>query len=188
MDRKQLYTAGIGILSVLFSLAVFRSSLPDTGRFFLGVAGVGIFLWAVTILFTEWRAGRREGWMDDLLARAGRASGKRANQLEWLNEDGSVIRTWELYQKVSALIGRDYKENRVDIDLGQSEYAAMVDVHHAVLNYADGDWYVEDLGSRNGVSVKKAADGRKYKISSERPCKLQMGDEILIGMCRLRLQ
>ena len=188
MDRKQLYTAGIGVLSVLFSLAVFRSSLPDTGRFLLGAAGVGIFLWAVTILFIEWKAGRREGWMDDLLARAGRVSGKRAAQLEWLNEDGSVIRTWELYQKVSALIGRDYKENRVDIDLGQSEYATMVDVHHAVLNYADGDWYVEDLGSRNGVSVKKAADGRKYKISSERPCKLQTGDELFIGMCRLRLR
>lgn len=186
MDRKQLYTAGIGVLGVLFALAVFHSSLPDVVRLLLGMAGILVFLWAATMLFIEWRAGLRDDWVDDLIARTGR--GERATQLELLDENGAVVRTWELYQKVGALIGRDYKENRVDIDLGRSEYATMVDVHHAVLNYADGDWYVEDLGSKNGVSVKKAADGRKYKISSERPCKLQAGDEILIGMCRLRLQ
>ena len=105
-----------------------------------------------------------------------------------LNEEGQPLTTWPLYGKVSMIIGRDVGENRVDINLMSSTYASMVDVEHAVLNYTGGSWYVEDLGSKNGVSVQSCKDGRKYKLASDQPCKLDAGDIIYIGLARLLIR
>ena len=187
MDRKQLYTAAIGIMGALLFGEAARSILSDIWRIVFCVAGAMTFLWAAGTLFLEWRGRLRNGWSDSIVTERGRVPGERATRLELLGEDGSVVHTWELYRKVSAVIGRDYKENRVDIDLGKSAYASMVDIHHAVLNYAEGNWYVEDLGSHNGIAVQKLTDGRKYRLSPGCPCKLQTGDIIIVGMSRLRL-
>ncbi len=187
MNRKQLYAAGIGILGILLFRTAIQSALPDEGRYVLGAAGAVVFLWAAVTLFREWRENVRDERPYDSMDQRERIPGERATRLELLGEDDSVVSTWELYQKVSAVIGRDYKENSVDIDLGRSEYASMVDVHHAVLNYAGGDWYVEDLGSHNGVAVQKAGVGKKYRISPGCPCRLQTGDIIIVGVSRLRL-
>ena len=50
------------------------------------------------------------------------------------------------------IIGRG---DECDIRLNQGSISR----HHAVLDYIDGDWYVEDLGSQNGVFV----DGEKIE-------------------------
>lgn len=105
-----------------------------------------------------------------------------------LNEEDKPLMTWEVYGKTALVIGRDVKENQVDIDLGQSPYASMVDIEHAVLNYSAGNWYVEDLGSSNGISVKKAGDGRVYKLSKDTPCRLERGDCLYIGLNHLLLK
>ena len=47
---------------------------------------------------------------------------------------------------------------------------------------------MEDLGSTNGISVKKAGDGRTYKLSSDTPCRLERGDCLYIGLNRLLLR
>lgn len=105
-----------------------------------------------------------------------------------LSEEDTELMTWDLYGKTAAVIGRDVKENQVDIDLGSSPYASMVDIEHAVLNYSCGGWYVEDLGSSNGLKVKKAMDGKVYKLSADTPCKLEQGDCLYIGLNRLLLK
>ncbi len=105
-----------------------------------------------------------------------------------LNEEDQALATWPLYGKVSMIIGRDVGENQVDINLLSSTYASMVDVVHAVLNYASGSWYVEDLASKNGVSVQSGKDGRKYKLASDQPCKIDAGDIIYIGLARLLIR
>jgi len=184
MDKRQVYTALIGIFGILFSFTALWTDLDARMQSILGILGLLTFLWAAVSLYLEWhRLEEAErlasGKLDGI--------GNRITRVELLNEENAVISTWDLYQKASALIGRDYKENQVDIDLGRSEYGALVDIHHAVLNYAGGVWYVEDLGSQNGVSVQKKADSRKYKLSGGQPCKLERGDILLIGMCRLRL-
>ena len=184
MYRKQLLTAGIGVLGILFSLVAALSDLPKPAPFFLGIFGAGVFLWAALTLYFG-REGQSMG--DTGGALSGALFGARITRIDLVSEEGSAIASWELYQKVSAVIGKDCGENQVDIDLGRSEYRSLVDVHHAVLNYAEGNWYVEDLGSKNGVVVQKAADGRKYKLSPDQPCKLQYGDTLLIGMSRLKL-
>lgn len=109
-------------------------------------------------------------------------------ELVLLSEEDTELMVWNLYGRVSVLIGRDGKNSEADIDLGQGPYAGMVDPEHAVLNYSMGSWYVEDLGSRNGLSVKKSADGRIYRLSSDTPCRLEKGDCLHVGMNRLLLR
>lgn len=105
-----------------------------------------------------------------------------------LNEEDKPLMSWDIYGKTAMVIGRDVKENQVDIDLGQSPYASMVDIEHAVLNYSAGSWYVEDLGSSNGISVKKVSDGRVYKLSRDTACRLEQGDCLYIGLNHLLLK
>ena len=116
-----------------------------------------------------------------------RETQKIINKISLIDKTGEIISSWELYGKISMIIGKDIGENFVDIDLSQSPYAAMVDVEHAVLNYSDGDWYIEDLDSKNGVAIKKVGQKKSYKLSATEPCKLDFGDIIFIGNCQLRV-
>lgn len=109
-----------------------------------------------------------------------------------LSEEDTELALWDIYGKTAMVIGRDVRgnsshENQVDIDLSQGPFASMVDVEHAVLNYSAGNWYVEDLGSANGISVKKA-DGKVYKLSPDNPCRLERGDCLNVGLNRLLLR
>ena len=47
---------------------------------------------------------------------------------------------------------------------------------------------MEDLGSANGLRLKKAADGRMYHLSPDMPCRLEKGDCLYVGMNRLLLR
>lgn len=105
-----------------------------------------------------------------------------------LSEEDTELMVWDLYGKTASVIGRDVRENQVDIDLGRSAYASMVDIEHAVLNFSTGSWYVEDLGSVNGISVKKAGDGKNYRLSADTPCRVERGDCLYIGLNRLLLR
>lgn len=110
---------------------------------------------------------------------------KVVTELILLSEEDTKLCVWDIYGKTALVIGRDVKENQVDIDLNASPYASMVDIEHAVLNFSSGSWYVEDLGSKNGIRIKKAADGRIYQLSADTPCKIEKGDILYIGLNRL---
>lgn len=105
-----------------------------------------------------------------------------------LSEEDTEIMAWDIYNKVSVVIGRDIGENRVDISLSDSPHASMVDVEHAVLNFAGGIWYVSDLESQNGIRVEKSADGQVYRIAPDAPCRIESGDCLYIGLNRLLLR
>lgn len=109
------------------------------------------------------------------------------SELVLLNEENAVVASWDIYGKVSLVIGKDSRSQNVDINLSQSAYAGMIDGEHAVLNYTGECWYIEDLGSQNGISIQKASDGKKYKLSSQ-PCKVDLGDVIYIGLTRLQIR
>lgn len=109
-------------------------------------------------------------------------------ELVLLSEEDTELMAWNLYGKTAALIGRAGKGSEADIDLSSGPYASMVDKEHAVLNYSAGDWYVEDLGSKNGLSVKKGEDGKIYRLSADSLCKLEKGDCLYVGMNRLLLR
>lgn len=105
-----------------------------------------------------------------------------------LSEEDTELHIWDIYGKTAVAIGRDVKENQVDIDLSESPCAGMVDIEHAVMNYSAGNWYIEDLGSKNGIRIKKVWDEKVYQISADTPCKLERGDILYIGFNRLLLR
>lgn len=125
--------------------------------------------------------------MDSLPTKRKRgANGWGIQELLLLDEEGNEISAWHIGGKTSLLIGRDEHKENVDINLQNTEYGGMVDRQHAVLNYAAGQWYIEDLGSRNGVRIQDAKDGKLYQVSKEHPCRINAGDIIFIGNTRLR--
>lgn len=71
-------------------------------------------------------------------------------------------------------IGRDLDNDIVLAD-------ATISGRHALLTRRDGAWWIEDLGSRNGVAVNRAAIGAAV------PFVVRSGDAIALGAVRLRL-
>ena len=179
MTRYDIYTALIGVISVFFSLTIFFGGLPQYPKFFLIVTGAAIFLHSA---YTLYRASFKKVEVEKTLA-----STAAITQISLLNKNGEIISTWELYGKTSAVIGKDIGENLVDINLNETPYAAMIEVEHAVLNYAGGTWYIEDLDSKNGISIQKVGQDKAYKLSALQPCKLDFGDIVFIGVCQLKL-
>lgn len=108
-------------------------------------------------------------------------------ELLLMSEENKPMASWDMFGKSSLVIGRDIKENHVDINLSQSVYASMIDIEHAVLNYSGSSWYIEDIGSKNGIVLIKVADGRKYKLAADQPCKIDKGDTIIIGLTKLKV-
>ena len=89
-------------------------------------------------------------------------------------------------EKISILIGKSGGEDDVDVDLEDCAFSAFIDYEHAALNFCMEQWYIEDLGSQNGVRVRKADDGECYKVMG-RPCRVAPGDILYIAKTRLLL-
>lgn len=113
------------------------------------------------------------------------ATGFPAHELVLLNEEEKPIRAWDLTGKTAMVIGRKSRDEQVDVDLGDCEYSALINVQHAVLNYSLDTWYLEDLGSQNGIQIKKVEDGKCYQVAPNRPCKVSAGDVIYIAKTKL---
>lgn len=163
-----------GVVSYLY--------LSGNVRWISGMAGGGIALGFLFLALKEKTvAAVNEPQKKEALSAGG------VTELALLNEEDAVIAVWDVYGKTSLVIGRDVGENQVNVNLSQAAFAGMIDTEHATLNYSAGNWYVEDLGSKNGVSVRKA-DGKKYRLVSDKPCMLEAGDVIYIAMTKLLLR
>jgi hypothetical protein len=83
------------------------------------------------------------------------------------------------------VVGRfDPESGPVDIDLSNSPESGQLSRHHAELyREADGSWYVKDLGSTNGVFVKRP-DSSTFGPRITVPAALNPGDEVAFGNAR----
>lgn len=113
-------------------------------------------------------------------------SPERIKNIALVNEDNEIIKQWEVEDKVSVLIGKKIANS--DIDLSSSIYSNFIEAEHAVLNYAGGQWYVEDLSLNNGVTIQKKEDGIQYKVVKHSPCKIKKGDILFISKAKLLLR
>ena len=104
-----------------------------------------------------------------------------------ISEDGRGIKSWNTKGKVSLLVGRNTKNNEVDIDLSNVEYSELISRQHAVLNYAEGAWYIEDIGSSYGTGLKKVNEER-FKLDIERLYELSLGDIIYIANTKIMVK
>ena len=103
-----------------------------------------------------------------------------------MNEQNMPVRSWDLSDRVAVVIGKKNTEEDVDVDLEDCEYSTFIDPCHAALNFCNNGWFVEDLGSQNGVKIKKVEDGDCYKVMN-RPCRVAAGDIIYIANTKLLL-
>lgn len=136
-------------------------------------------------LFFLW--AQRNG---DSVSRDGRrqeaAARMQAGELLLLDEQDKPVKSWSIAGMTAVVIGRKGGDEEVDVDLEDCEYGTFIDPQHAALNYCLDGWYIEDLGSTNGVRVQKAEDGICYKVTG-RPCRVGAGDILYIANTRLLL-
>jgi len=126
--------------------------------------------------------------MVTMSAQVDHESDDRARQLVLLNDDDRPLTSWDLFGRTALVIGRDVGENEVDVNLADVTYASFIDIEHAVLNYGSGHWYIEDISSENGVKIQKQGDSRQYKLATDKPCRLDLGDIIYIAQTKLQIR
>lgn len=182
MNKKRVLDCMIGLigLAVLAVAYLYPVQVRRRENIMWTAGMVSLVFWGMAVI-------DREEKKDKSLKEQVRDSGM-ITEIVLLSEEETELCIWDLYGKTSVVIGRDMKENQVDIDLNCSHYASMVDIEHAVMNFSAGKWYVEDLGSRNGISLKKEEDGRVYRLSADRPCKVERGDILYVGCNRLLIR
>lgn len=109
-------------------------------------------------------------------------------KLVLVDDNGKSVRTWIIENKVSLLIGKSTLQGEVDIDLSSTEYHELVSRQHAVLNYSNDTWFIEDLDSRNGSGIQRANESEKFRIEPGKLYRLNPGDAIYIANTKILLK
>lgn len=115
-------------------------------------------------------------------------NGSGITTLFLLNKEGEKIKEWHLQGKTSLLIGKSTEKCEVDVDLSGVEFAAQISRQHAVLNYAQGCWYIEDIGSTSGIGIERITNDLKIDLSNEKPYRIEAGDVIYIADAQLLVE
>ena len=102
-----------------------------------------------------------------------------------LSPDGEKEKEWHSGSSMSFLIGKGTVLNPVDIELGDSQYGDLISNEHAVLNFMDGIWYLEDLGSINGVGIRKKGEEYTLRLKPLTSYKVDEGDTIYISKAKI---
>lgn len=113
---------------------------------------------------------------------------KEISEILLLGEENNITAVWDIYGKTSIVFGKEAKENQIDINLKNTDYAGTVDGEHAVMNYSNGNWYIEDLESENGTRIQRGGEGEKYRVSSREPCKVEKNDIIYLGLAPIKIR
>lgn len=109
------------------------------------------------------------------------------SKVSLVDEYENNLGEWYVAGKSSLIIGKSTKSRKVDIDLKETKEEYLVSKNHAVMNYAAGNWYIEDLGSAYGVGIKKANGTFRRRLKIDTPYKLEKGDIVYINKIRLKL-
>ena len=96
-----------------------------------------------------------------------------------LGEDNRPIRIWDLTGKIGLLVGKSSDAYQVDIDLADTDYSSFIDPEHAVINYQDSGWWIQDTSNRNGVSILRK--GKELLMGNQSQTKLEPGDIICVA-------
>lgn len=174
----------LDILIILCGAGVVSLAFKEMGTWrFVPAVYLVIVIGMAAAIYDLFRPGGRKN-AEEIQPEAERMQG--IQRLILLDEEGKPIKSWDLQGKISLIIGKAGQDQELDIDLSDCEYSSFIDFQHAVLNFCLDQWYVEDLGSQNGVKVRKVEDGECYKVI-HRPCKLVAGDVLYIANTKLLL-
>ena len=109
------------------------------------------------------------------------------SELVLLSEEDTIVKTWNILGKNSLVIGKKNSEEDIDIDLSDTYFSGTVSDVHAILNYVDGSWYIEDMQSKNGTQIKGFLEDKLYNIKDGQS-KLAKKDYIFIGLNKLQIR
>ena len=107
--------------------------------------------------------------------------------IQLLNENEEVLKEWYIRDEQGLLIGKNFQNQLVDIDLTDADYAVLVEKQHAALNCVKGKWFLEDLGSRNGTAVKATQTSQIKRLKGEEVVSVHLGDRIYVAKTVLQL-
>ena len=107
--------------------------------------------------------------------------------IQLLNEQEVVVKEWYMRDELGLLIGKNFQNQLVDIDLTDADYAVLIDKEHAALNCVKGKWFLEDLGSRNGTGVKAMGTSQIKRLEDEEVVTVYPGDRIYVAKTILQL-
>lgn len=174
--NNAIWVLVIDILITLISIATFYYIYFINTELTLKYMGYGLIaifsIFIIVRILSSTLKGKKNGGISKLIL---------------ISEDGRSLKNWNLRGKVSFLIGRNTKDNEVDIDLSEAEYSELVSRQHAVLNFAEGKWYIEDVGSSYGSGLKKV-DEEKFKLETERLYEINSGDTLYIANTKIMVK
>jgi len=128
-------------------------------------------------------------WLEYSLRTKGRKAKPESvtpiKRLILMTPDGEREKEWHCEGITSFLIGKGTVSNSVDIELGDTHYSDYIADEHAILNYADGIWYLEDLGSLNGVGLRKRDEVYTLRLKPDVAYKIDEGDIIYISKAKI---
>ncbi len=113
---------------------------------------------------------------------------KPVRELVLINEEGDVLFTWDIRGKTSLVIGKSTQKEPVDIDLSMSAMSQMISKQHAVLNYTNDGWCIDDIDSKNGTRVRKLSQNAIMDVKLVGSVQLVAGDIIYIASTMLQLR
>ena len=113
---------------------------------------------------------------------------KPVRELVLINEEGDVLFTWDIRGKTSLVIGKSTQKEPVDIDLSMSAMSEMISKQHAVLNYTNDGWCIDDIDSKNGTRVRKLSQNAIMDVKLVGSVQLAAGDIIYIASTMLQLR
>ena len=102
-----------------------------------------------------------------------------------MSPDGEREKEWHCEGMTSFLIGKGRIDKNVDIELGDTHFKDYISSEHAVLNQLDGTWYVEDLGSVNGVGIRKKGEEYTLRLKPSVAYKISEGDILYISKAKI---
>lgn len=113
---------------------------------------------------------------------------KKVSSIALIGEQGNVLLEWNLQNKTAVIIGKSTDKEKADIDLSGSAMAQMISKQHAVLNYTDNGWYVDDIDSKNGTRVKKKNQSAFLDVKLVGAVEVEAGDIIYIANAMLQVR
>lgn len=172
----QLINVFIGVIIALICVVAYITIESIYIRGLIIIVAIGFGIWGFVSLY---RKLYKEEVVEDE---------SNIRRIELVNEDNEIIRTWNIGERISFLIGKDGNSEEMLVDLSSSVYSSFIENIHAVLNYAAGKWYIEDLSEETGISIQKYDDGTRYRIVKDAPCELKKGDILYISKVKLLLK
>ena len=105
-----------------------------------------------------------------------------------INEEGTTLLEWSVQGKTSMIIGKSTPKEPVDIDLSGSAVAQMISKQHAVLNYTEEGWFIDDIDSKNGTRVRKVSQNSIMDVKLVGSVQVEVGDIIYIANTMLQIK